>query len=110
MEYVFAKLYTKGHVRADRWYKLWRTILYGSLEDEKPFQSVRRLTEYAEGALSGNICEDIRAHLESCTPCGELERDLADLARLCRECDPPRLPEALKRRLLERIQGEPRGR
>ena len=35
-EFVFAKLYTKGHVRADRWYKLWRTILYGSLEDEYP--------------------------------------------------------------------------
>ena len=35
-EYLFAKLYTKGHVRADRWYKLWRTILYGSLEDESP--------------------------------------------------------------------------
>ena len=37
-EFVFAKLYTKGHVRADRWYKLWRTILYGSLEDESPVQ------------------------------------------------------------------------
>ena len=24
-QFVFAKLYTKGHVRADRWYKLWRT-------------------------------------------------------------------------------------
>ena len=35
-EFLFAKLYTKGHVRADRWYKLWRTILYGSLEDESP--------------------------------------------------------------------------
>jgi membrane-associated phospholipid phosphatase len=31
-QYVFAKLYTKGHVRADRWYKLWRTVLYGSLK------------------------------------------------------------------------------
>ncbi len=31
-EFLFAKLYTKGHVRANRWYKLWRTILYGSLE------------------------------------------------------------------------------
>jgi membrane-associated phospholipid phosphatase len=38
--YVFAKLYAKSHVRADRWYKLGRTILYGALEDEKPFQSV----------------------------------------------------------------------
>ena len=26
-QFVFAKLYTKGHVRADRWYKLSRTIL-----------------------------------------------------------------------------------
>jgi membrane-associated phospholipid phosphatase/tRNA A-37 threonylcarbamoyl transferase component Bud32 len=50
-EYLFAKLYTKGHVRADRWYKLWRAILYGSLEDEKPFQTVRRLTEYEDHML-----------------------------------------------------------
>jgi tRNA A-37 threonylcarbamoyl transferase component Bud32 len=50
-EYLFAKLYTKGHVRADRWYKLWRTILYGSLEDEHPFQTVRRLAEYEDYLL-----------------------------------------------------------
>jgi membrane-associated phospholipid phosphatase len=49
--YVFAKLYTKGHVRADRWYKLSRTILYGSLEDEHPFQTVRRLAEYEDYTL-----------------------------------------------------------
>jgi anti-sigma factor (TIGR02949 family) len=70
---------------------------------------LERLTEYAEGTLPGNICADIRAHLEGCTPCAELEHDLADLARLCRECDRPRLPEDLKRRLLKRIQGQPRG-
>ena len=56
-EYLFAKLYTKGHVRADRWYKLWRTILYGSLEDEHPFQSVRRLVEYEDYAL--RLLQDI---------------------------------------------------
>jgi tRNA A-37 threonylcarbamoyl transferase component Bud32 len=50
-QYVFAKLYTKGHVRADRWYKIWRAIAYGSLEDEKPFQTVRRLTEYEDHML-----------------------------------------------------------
>jgi tRNA A-37 threonylcarbamoyl transferase component Bud32/membrane-associated phospholipid phosphatase len=49
--YLFAKLYTKGHVRADRWYKMWRTILYGSLEDEHPFGTVRRLTQYEDYAL-----------------------------------------------------------
>jgi tRNA A-37 threonylcarbamoyl transferase component Bud32/membrane-associated phospholipid phosphatase len=50
-QFVFAKLYTKGHVRADRWYKLGRTILYGTLEDEAPFQTVRRLAEYEDYAL-----------------------------------------------------------
>jgi tRNA A-37 threonylcarbamoyl transferase component Bud32 len=50
-QFVFAKLYTKGHVRADRWYKLGRAILYGSLEDEVPYKSVRRLTEYEDYAL-----------------------------------------------------------
>jgi membrane-associated phospholipid phosphatase/tRNA A-37 threonylcarbamoyl transferase component Bud32 len=50
-KYLFAKLYTKSHVRADRWYKLWRTILHGSLEDEQPFQTVRRLAEYEDYAL-----------------------------------------------------------
>jgi hypothetical protein len=50
-EYLFAKLYTRGHVRADRWYKLWRTILYGRLEDEHPFSSVLQLTQYEDYAL-----------------------------------------------------------
>ena len=56
-KYLFAKLYTKGHVRADRWYKLWRTILYGSLEDESPFKTVRRLVDYEDYAL--RLLQDI---------------------------------------------------
>ena len=56
-KYLFAKLYTKGHVRADRWYKLWRTILYGSLEDESPFKTVRRLVTYEDYAL--RLLDDI---------------------------------------------------
>jgi membrane-associated phospholipid phosphatase/tRNA A-37 threonylcarbamoyl transferase component Bud32 len=49
--YLFAKLYAKSHVRADRSYKLGRTILYGALEDEAPFQTVRRFVEYEDYAL-----------------------------------------------------------
>jgi tRNA A-37 threonylcarbamoyl transferase component Bud32/membrane-associated phospholipid phosphatase len=49
--YLFAKLYAKSHVRADRSYKLGRTILYGALEDEAPFQSVRRFVEYEDYTL-----------------------------------------------------------
>lgn len=47
-QYVFAKLYSQTHLRSDRWYKIGRTILYGSLEDEVRFTSVRRLVEYED--------------------------------------------------------------
>jgi tRNA A-37 threonylcarbamoyl transferase component Bud32 len=48
---LFAKLYALAHLRSDRWYKLARTALYGRLEDEKPFSSVRRLVEYEDHLL-----------------------------------------------------------
>jgi len=50
-QYLFAKLYTRGHVRADRSYKMGRTIMYGALEDEHPFSSVLQLTQYEDYAL-----------------------------------------------------------
>jgi membrane-associated phospholipid phosphatase/tRNA A-37 threonylcarbamoyl transferase component Bud32 len=49
--YLFAKLYAISHLRADRWYKLARSLLYGRLEDEKAFNSVRRLVEHEDYAL-----------------------------------------------------------
>ncbi|RFU23221.1 phosphatase PAP2 family protein [Geodermatophilus marinus] len=49
--HVFAKLYAATHLRSDRWFKLGRTLLYGRLEDEKPFHSVRRLVQYEDYVL-----------------------------------------------------------
>ena len=49
--HLFAKLYARSHLRADRWYKVARTILVGSLEDEVRFTSVRRLVEYEDYIL-----------------------------------------------------------
>jgi membrane-associated phospholipid phosphatase/serine/threonine-protein kinase RIO1 len=49
--HLFAKVYAQNHVRADRWYKLGRTILYGGLEDETPFKTVRRFVEYEDYTL-----------------------------------------------------------
>jgi tRNA A-37 threonylcarbamoyl transferase component Bud32 len=49
--YIFCKLYAANHVRSDRWYKLGRTLLYGRLEDEKPFNTVRRLVQYEDYLL-----------------------------------------------------------
>ncbi|UOY00872.1 phosphatase PAP2 family protein [Blastococcus sp. PRF04-17] len=48
---VFAKLYAATHLRSDRFYKLGRALLYGRLEDEKPFHSVRRLVQYEDYIL-----------------------------------------------------------
>src|SRR5215208_3936439 len=49
--YLFGKLYARSHLRADRSYKLGRTLLYGRLEDEKPFNTVRRLVQQEDYAL-----------------------------------------------------------
>jgi membrane-associated phospholipid phosphatase len=46
---LFGKLYARSHLRSDRWYKLGRDLLYGRLEDEKPFHTVRRLVQQEDG-------------------------------------------------------------
>lgn len=48
---VFGKLYAASHMRADRWYKLGRTLRYGRLEDERPFSTVRRLVQQEDYML-----------------------------------------------------------
>jgi len=48
---LFGKLYARSHLRSDRWYKLGRELLYGRLEDEKPFNTVRRLVQQEDYAL-----------------------------------------------------------
>jgi tRNA A-37 threonylcarbamoyl transferase component Bud32 len=67
--HLFGKLYAVGHLRADRWYKLGRELLYGRLEDEKPFNTVRRLVQQEDYALS--LMQ--RAGLPSPTPYGFVE-------------------------------------
>jgi tRNA A-37 threonylcarbamoyl transferase component Bud32 len=66
---LFGKLYARSHLRADRWYKLGRELLYGRLEDEKPFNTVRRLVQQEDYAL--RLCRD--AGLPSPTPFGFVE-------------------------------------
>jgi tRNA A-37 threonylcarbamoyl transferase component Bud32 len=66
---LFAKLYARSHLRADRWYKLGRELLYGRLEDEKPFNTVRRLVQQEDYAL--RLCRDAR--LPSPKPYGFVE-------------------------------------
>ena len=68
-EYLFAKAFAMNHVRADRWYKLGRQILYGRLEDETRFSNVRRLVEYEDYAL--RLLRD--AGIPTATPYGIVE-------------------------------------
>src|SRR5262245_31237695 len=49
--HLFGKLYARNHLRSDRWYKLGRELLYGRLEDEKAFNTVRRLVQQEDYAL-----------------------------------------------------------
>src|SRR5205814_3603005 len=67
--YLFGKLYSRAHLRSDRWYKLGRELLYGRLEDEKPFNAVRRLVQQEDYAL--RLVRD--AGLPSAAPFGFVE-------------------------------------
>jgi tRNA A-37 threonylcarbamoyl transferase component Bud32/membrane-associated phospholipid phosphatase len=51
VEHLFAKLYAAQHLRSDRSYKLGRALLYGRLEDEHAFNTVRRLVQYEDYML-----------------------------------------------------------
>lgn len=66
---VFGKLYAAVHLRSDRWYKLARTVRYGRLEDERPFNSVRRLVQYEDHML--RLFRD--AGIPTATPHGIVE-------------------------------------
>jgi tRNA A-37 threonylcarbamoyl transferase component Bud32 len=48
---LFGKLYASTHMWSDRWYKLARTVRYGRLEDERPFNAVRRLVQHEDHML-----------------------------------------------------------
>ncbi len=48
---VFGKILASSHARSDRWYRIMRTIMYGRLEDETSFSSVRQLIGAEDYAL-----------------------------------------------------------
>jgi anti-sigma factor (TIGR02949 family) len=64
---------------------------------------LRRLTDYEEGALPGDVCDELQRHLAECEPCQELRQDLEALSRICRSCAPPRMPDDVRRRLEHRL-------
>ena len=67
---------------------------------------LRQLTEFEDGILPDDVCEELQRHLAECEPCQDLKGDLEGLARICRSCATPKMPEDVRRRLAERL-GEP---
>lgn len=58
-----------------------------------------RLTEHAEGVLADDLCAAVEEHLAQCVPCQQVCEDLRAIAQLCRDEQPARLPDNVRRRI-----------
>lgn len=54
-----------------------------------------RLSEYVDGELSQEICEEIRKHLDGCDPCVNFANTLKATANLCRRLPSQPIPPAV---------------
>ncbi len=66
-----------------------------------------RLSEYVDGELSQEICEEIRRHMEGCDPCVAFARTLKTTAEMCRRLPsrpiPPEVATDLRARLASHL-------
>jgi RNA polymerase sigma-70 factor (ECF subfamily) len=51
-----------------------------------------RLSEYVDGELSQEICEEIRRHMDGCEPCVAFANTLKKTAELCRRLPSKPIP------------------
>jgi anti-sigma factor RsiW len=58
-----------------------------------------RIDDLLDGLLDSEQCAAIERHLAECPDCGAVHRDLEHLARLCRQSQRPRMPEAVRQRI-----------
>ena len=79
---------------------------HGSRECREIFA---KLSEYLDQELDPSLCDRIEGHLEDCQPCRVFLDSLRTTVGLLRDTPPQRLPEDLRRSLLdeyERLKGE----
>ena len=66
-----------------------------------------RLSEYVDGELSQELCEEIRNHLDGCDPCVNFAKTLKTTADLCRRLPsqpiPPQVAADLRAFLSEHL-------
>lgn len=65
-----------------------------------------RLSEYLDGEVPPNLCEELARHLEGCTPCEAFARTLRRTVGLCRQLPPRPLPEHVRRELRALLRRE----
>ena len=58
-----------------------------------------RLSEFVDGELSQEICEEIRKHMEGCDPCVNFARTLKTTADLCRRMPSQPMPPEIAKEL-----------
>lgn len=58
-----------------------------------------RLSEYLDGELTAELCQELQQHLEGCAPCKAFARTLRQTVDLCRQLPSRPLPEDVKREL-----------
>jgi len=51
-----------------------------------------RLSEYVDGELSQEICEEIQRHMEGCEPCVAFAKTLKTTAEMCRRLPSKPIP------------------
>ena len=59
-----------------------------------------RLSEYVDGELSQEICEEIQRHMEGCEPCVAFAKTLKKTAELCRRLPSRPIPPEVAADLL----------
>jgi anti-sigma factor (TIGR02949 family) len=66
-----------------------------------------RLSEYVDGELSQEICEEIRRHMDGCEPCVAFAKTLKKTAEICRRLPskpiPPDVATALRSALASHL-------
>jgi anti-sigma factor (TIGR02949 family) len=75
------------------------------MSDEKPIREpsqhempmtcrelFERLSEYVDGELSRELCQEIRKHMDGCDPCVNFAKTLKTIADLCRRLPSKPIP------------------
>lgn len=65
-----------------------------------------RLSEFLDGELTEELCQEIQTHMEGCEPCQAFSRTLQRTVDLCRQLPSKPFPEEIRQKLRALIEEE----